>query len=217
MDEDCVEVDGAWYEKEGNMIAYNHTSKQWVLKHKNKNMIRGIIDFKSKDVPVTGYFTPRDTDAVDVFNLKTGEQFKCVSAEIAKKGGCEEDLSTGIYYFNIPAGTLSALRRISNKIDNKAKGYNIEDNVDEMAQKTAAYNSYTPVINRQTVMFSKLLGDISFGVENEAIAGYLPNYIQNRTGVVVCRDGSLHAPDGTQGPRVYNHSTDRCKGCERYD
>lgn len=210
--QDCIELLGRWYPKDSKYIVFNHSKKQWVLKNKILNMEQGIVDFENGK-PVIGYFENNKTQNVSVIDMIAGSTFKCINEHIARKGAIE-DVSTGNFYLNASLGIRTTASKIRNAIDNKQKGYNIEDNVEEMADKIKAYNEYPTHINKDVAKFAALLNDVTFGAELECIRGYLPEHIQYQTGVVVCRDGSLHDEDGTQGPEFTTIPLQGAKGVQ---
>lgn len=210
---ECFEIDGIWFRVDTGLIGYNYSQNKWVLINKNKDMIRGIVDFKDKSTPVLGYFDGNPCENVTIIDAREGNSYVCMNADLASKY-CVEEISTGRYYYNVSPTLLPKLARIANIVDNKQKGYNIEDNAVEFEQKIAAYNKYPTRISRHVALYSKLLGDISFGAEAECIAGYLPDYIQSRNGIIICRDGSLHAADGSQGPEYTTIPLTGAKGVQ---
>jgi hypothetical protein len=58
------------------------------------------------------------------------------------------------------------------------------------------YEKSTFPIDRDIKRAKSLIGDITFGIELETIKGYLPDWIRNRYGTVICRDGSLNTGNG---------------------
>ncbi len=175
-------------------------------------MLKGIVDYKNDGI-VLGYFNEDFTNTVKTIDCRSGETYSCINQEVAEKF-CKENISTGDYYYNYRSCDLGMFKKITNQVNNKNKGYNIEDNANEMAVKISTYNAYPTKISRSVNRFSHLLHDTSFGIELECIKGYLPNHIQYRNGVVICRDGSLHDEDGSIGPEFTTIPLKGAKGVQ---
>ena len=196
---DCHFIDNTWYRVNSGMIVFNHSTGQWVLKSKAKDLINGVVGFENLHTPIYGMFTKDPGRNLSVTDAKTGDSYTIMDALVAPDR-LTEVISSGKFYINASNATIKEASRIRNLVDNKQKGYNIEDNEVEFANKVNYFNNLNLKINRNVQKYSKLLGDITFGFEMECIRGYLPEHIQYQTGTVVCRDGSLHDEDGTQGP-----------------
>jgi hypothetical protein len=126
----------------------------------------------------------------------------CINEEILIENGFVENKQIGFWIH--PKDIISSLVRSKlnvprNVQDPRNKGYNIEDNKEEYPLKCQLYELYNTPITKKARKFARYLGDITWGSEIECIVGYLPTYIQNRYGIIVCRDGSLKAVDSTQG------------------
>lgn len=197
---ECVEVENCWYPVDSQYIIYDHFYSKWSLMSKAGKLKKGIVGLDEKGLPVIGFFTPNKGENVLVEDMNSGRQLYTLNQSLAESF-CKEDLSSGKYYYNFTRGfDLNSLNRIRNVVDHRGKGYNIEDNKSEYSDKVKYYHTYTPKLNKHLRIFSNMLNGITFGAELETIKGYLPDHIQYKTGTVICRDGSLHDSDGTQGP-----------------
>ena len=192
---DCFYINNTWYRINSGLIAFDEETKIWKL-IKNSNMIKGIIRIEN-NIPIFGYFTPNLTKNVQVQDMN-GSNFVAISEDSIIKDSVE-NLSTGIFLLNPTQAVYSECFKIKNIIPHKNKGYNIEDNEIEMLAKKQVFSEYNMVINPLVLKYSKFLENTTFGVELETIRGYLPEHLQWQNGTVVCRDGSLHDDDGTQG------------------
>lgn len=213
MGEDCHCIDNTWYRVNSGMIVFNYSRGEWCLKGKAGELIEGIVGSDGKNGFKLGYFETNPCINVEVINASNGEKTKAMSVDILPDT-CVEYLSTGEFYYNITSSFCQEAKKIRNTVDNKSKGYNIEDNKDEFADKVKKFGEYKLPVNRYVSKYAKLLGDITFGLELECIRGYLPEYLQYQTGTVVCRDGSLHDADGTQGPEFVTTPKSGAKGVQ---
>ena len=205
---DCFIVNGVWYRVNSGLIVFDHYKKEWVMK--NANLKKGIVSIDENNVPVIGFFTEDLTQNVKVYY--NDEIIPGVSEE-AVSSLFRERLSDGIFY-DKNRHSASFFTTIKNVVNNKEKGYNIEDNAAEFEQKKMVYANHTPNIPLAVFKYAKYLEDTSFGCEIEAIHGYLPDNVLYRTGTVICRDGSLHAKDGSQGPEYTTIPMQGAKGVQ---
>ena len=137
-----------------------------------------------------------------------------INSDILLQNGFVEDLSTGNFIRKADAKELGfgKLSTIKNVNDPRNQGYNIEDNAAEFEEKCQLYQNYNTPISKKARIFARYLGNITYGSEIETITGYLPDYVQNRYGIVVCRDGSLKASDGSQGSEYTTIPVSGAKG-----
>lgn len=209
INEDCFLVEGKWYRLKSGLIALDYETGNYVL---DKRLVSGVVSFKEDGSPIMGKFTPNPYNNV-VYETRNGTQYICLNSEILINSGRIEDFSLGVWYDkNHPAAALAQVPR--NILDHTGKGYSIEDNSVEFKQKIDLYNKYKPVMSKNLLMYSKFLGDTTFGVELECSHGTLPDNIQNRTGVVICRDGSLKDENGMPGPEFVTIPLQGAKGLQ---
>lgn len=191
MNEDCFEVEGKWYVKTSKLITFDYETKVYVLA-KKQPLVYGVVDFKSGGSPVFGYFTQNKYNNLWV-NIANYGPVVAINESVLIDGGFAENISDGVWQYKKGLG-ISALARL-NKIESKKvytnKGYNIEDNAEEFKEKIEAFEKYPLKITPAALRYGKMLGDTSFGGEIETSMGYLPEHLQYRTGVVICRDGSI--------------------------
>lgn len=206
----CFEINGVWYRIDSNLIIFNYSTNQWVLS-KNHNLMQGIVSFQD-GAPVLGHFDQDPLTNVFFQCERTGNILPVLNASVCD-GVAQERISDGLYYLKV-GKTNNFFGAIKNIVNHKDKGYNIEDNVDEFAAKIAYFEKFKTNINKDVLKYSKYLEDITFGAELESIAGYLPNHLQYQLGTVICRDGSLHAADGTQGPEYTTIPMTGAKGVQ---
>lgn len=196
MNKDCFKIGELWIRTDSGLIEKDHKKGTWVLKkYAQLNLAHGVVGFSPEGRAIMGYYTPDPYDncIIDLDGLKHG----AISADMLIQNGYAEDFSTGMFY---PPKNIKALQTPRNEVDHTAKGYNLEDNTYEYLNKTKLFSEYKRSLSKDVLSYAKMLGDISFGIEIECAKGYLPDFIQNRTGVVICRDGSLNDGNGKPGP-----------------
>lgn len=209
MERDCFCIDGKWYRIDGGNIIYDHECKKWVHKRDASNFLRGVVGIEKGD-PIIGYFTPNLYNNVKVRLDKYGI-LPTLNEDILIKNGFIEDVALCTWFSKDYLGSngVKKARTIRNERAFTDRGYNIEDNPNDFKHKTSAYKAYDTVISKNARIYSRYLGDITFGAEVEISKGNLPDNLQNRYGIVMCRDGSI---DG--GPELVSIPMSGAKGVQ---
>ena len=212
INKDCFFIDGVWYRKASNLIEFDHEVKQWFLKKTMPHILQnGIVGFE-KGVPVRGFFTPNPYNNVPVACDGLGISV-ALNPDILIKEGYLEQVSTGTFFSPRKMSKKDAAK-IINALDHTGKGYNIEDNAQEFALKKSLYEQYPLSISKTVARYAEMLGNTSFGVETECCKGYMPPHLQSRTGVIICRDGSLKDENGKPGPEFVSIPLTGAKGVQ---
>lgn len=188
---DCFHVDGKWYRTDSGYIIKDWELNEWVSKNKVYGLRNGIVAFE-KNKPVIGYFSNNPYHNCLIQTPETGT-VSCISADLAFANGYFEDVQKGIFrhkndmsdsnYYVLT--TMKTAKQCTNK------GYNIEDNGGEYESKKELYDKYKAPLSKDVRKYARFLGDITFGIEAETSAGLVGDYVQNRLGLVACRDGSI--------------------------
>lgn len=191
MGVDCFEINKKWYAKNSKLITLDHEKQVYVL-IKDTPLVYGVVGIKADDSVEFGYFTGNIYKNVNVAVPNYGH-VKAFNEEILLKANYIENISDGIWTSRrqLSPKSISEMRRIISKRVYREKGYNIEDNGDEFREKIQAYENYPLKVNAAAVRFGKMLGETTYGFENETSCGYIPDHIQNKAGLVICRDGSI--------------------------
>lgn len=190
INKDCFEVDGNWYRKDGGIIVFDEEKKEW-LKKKDKHLFHGIVNFENGK-PVMGYFSTNLYNNCMVRSDEYGT-VPAINTKILLDNGYFEDIGLGIWYNrkSVTPSTYKRMITIRNEKSYTDRGYNIEDNPSDFQQKIQSFKDYPMKLSKNVTSYAKLLGSTTFGAEIEVAKGYLPDHIQNRTSIVVCRDGSI--------------------------
>jgi hypothetical protein len=210
MERDCFCIDGKWYRYDGGNIIFDHERKVWVHKKQAGSLARGIVDFETDGKPKYGMYTPNPYNNLKC-RLEDSSLHYALSQDILLKNGYVEDVASGVWYSKVALGVTGVKRAktIRNERSFTDRGYNIEDNAKDFKNKVALYNAYDTVISKEARLYAKYLGDITFGAEVEIAKGNLPEHLQNRYGIVICRDGSI---DG--GPELVTIPLTGAKGLQ---
>jgi hypothetical protein len=208
-DVDIFLVDGTWYIKSNGKLEYDHETKKWVVK-KYTNLQHGIVGFESNGKHIEGYYTPNNYTNCRI--QENGNEYYCISDELAIKNG-----------FVLTNQSTSVLFKRSEvrpnwlepkNFNNTRHTYNIEDNADEFAIAKKNFEDFKLPIEKETLKFAKYLGETTFGAELECIRGFVSNNTLRKRGVIICRDGSLVAGDGSQGPEYVTVPLQGAKGVQ---
>lgn len=193
INQECFLVNNRWYRVSSGLIEFDHETKKWEMKGEKK-LIHGIIEVKDK-LPVYGYFTANPYNNCNFCDEK-GNVGIAINSEMLLESGCFEDFSTGMWYSKMH----SSFQVPRNVIDRTTKGYSIEDNEKEYIEKKKLFEDYKVPASKNLTTYAHMLGGTTFGLEIEASHGNLPDHLQNRLGIVICRDGSLKDEGGMPGP-----------------
>jgi hypothetical protein len=191
INEDCFEVQERWYTAKSKLITLDHEKGVYVLV-KDTPLVYGIVAIKEDGTATFGNFTENKYNNV-LISVPNYGVVNAINEKVLIEGNYMENISDGVWHYKkgLTASELKRFKTIESKRVYTNKGYNIEDNAIEFVQKTEAYDKYPIKVTSSAVKYAKLLGDTSHGHEIETASGYLPEHIQNRTGVVICRDGSI--------------------------
>ncbi len=191
QDEQCFLIGKTWYAFNSKLITFDYEKGVHVL-IKDTPLVYGAVGFKRDGQPEYGYFTENKYNNILVSIPSVGS-IKCFNEETLIKGGYVENLSDGLWLYKkgLTATQAEHLNQIAGRKVYRDKGYNIEDNAEEFKQKVESFDKYPTKISGTAMRYARLLGETSFGCENETSMGYIPDYIQNRTGLIICRDGSI--------------------------
>lgn len=183
---DLIEINGAFYMPDSPKIAFDNELKVYFAKDKNKYnsdiIMNGVIGYDVKNQQfILGAFTKNPYNNVSV--VTPDNRYLAISAEVLEGSGYVEEIATGEYKKGLRGNV------IKNAVDHRNKGYNIEDQNYEKLKNLYNKKPYKFEINHAKI--ANLLSGTTFGIELEACAGNLPNHLLARTGVCICKDGSL--------------------------
>jgi hypothetical protein len=190
LHEDVVLIGEKWYATTSKLVTFDYEKKVYVL-IKQTPLVYGIVKVDAEGNSVFGYFTENKYNNVWI-NVSGYGNIKALNAEILE-GSHIENISDGIWYSRkgLTPASISKMSRIESRKVHTNKGYNIEDNAVEFRDKIDSYSKAPMKISVAAAKYGRMLGSTTFGCEIETSMGNLPDHIQHRTGVVVCRDGSI--------------------------
>ena len=181
---DCFFVGGKYYRIETGQIVFDHEVGEHVLK--NELITHGILNFE-KDGYKLGYFTITDKNVK--VNTPTGS-YLAFNEDIFKLNKAyREKLSNGEYYH---IDLLDS--KEFNKIKVPPQEYKTSlpyDSKDVLNDFLQIYKDLDVPVNTTINKYAHVLRDLTFGVEFETIAGFVPNRQLNNLGLIPLRDGSI--------------------------
>lgn len=207
---DIFFLEKKWYILDNGNIEYDHELKTMVIKKYSK-LVNGVIGFEKNGNSIMGYFSKNKYNNITIQEKNSQQQVLCISFELALQNGYVRT-NRGYLVYKDHASRKDT--EICNSQDYRRGTYNADDDPDNFDFHKHQYEEYPLTPEKNLFKLSKYLGDTTFGTEIESIQGYtLPN-ILTRHGVIVCRDGSLTAPDGTQGPEYVTVPYSGAKGLQ---
>jgi hypothetical protein len=189
--EQCFLVGDTWYAYTSKLITFDYEKGVYVL-IKDTPLVYGVAEFKEDGSPIMGYFTENRYNNILV-NIQGIGSVRCLNQQVLEKGGYIENISDGVWHRRkgLSPAEVSNFSKITSRKVYREKGYNIEDNAEEFRNKILAYKESPIKIPARAVRLAKMLGNTTVGMEVETALGYVPDHIQNRHGIVICRDGSI--------------------------
>lgn len=179
---DCYKIDDKFYRIETGQIVFNHTESKYCIK--NGSLIFGLVKNNEK-----GYFT-NNIKKIKIID-ETGKYTYALNEDVLIENlEYREKISTG-EYVHISQITARELNKI--KVPSKDYKYSLPYDSKGITDKHLdIYNNlYDSNISHSVNDFSKVLEDLTFGMEFETIAGFLPARITNKLGLIPLRDGSI--------------------------
>lgn len=179
---DCYKIDDKYYRFETGQIVFNHTEKKYCLK--NNNLIYGLVENNQK-----GWFNNTKTK-VRIFDENNHSIYAINQQVLDNNLNYRECLSSGdfLHISLIPAKEFNRI-----KVPSKDYKFSLPYDSKGITDKYInIYNNlYDSKISYEIEDLSKIIGDLTFGLEFETIAGYLPPRITNKLGLIPLRDGSI--------------------------
>lgn len=179
---DCYKIDNKYYRVETGQIVFNHTINEYCLK--NNNLIYGLIQNNEK-----GYFE-NNKNKVKIFDENNNTIYAIDQKVLNDNLNYREELSTGDFKH------ISLLKaKDFNKIKLPSKDYKFSlpyDSKGITEKYINIYNNlYDSKISYEIEDLSKIIEDLTFGLEFETTVGYVPPRITNKLGLIPLRDGSI--------------------------
>lgn len=182
---DCYLIDGKHYRFETGQVVFDYETNTYVLK--NNTLHFGVVEFKEKE-PVFGYFLKTNNN-IPVC-LKNGSYHLVINLQVIEvEKQYREKLSDGMFYHTSLINASDF-----NRITTPASEYKTSlpyDSGDVLKQYLKIYDNLEVPLNRNVEKVSNFVEDLSFGLEFETVAGFLPERILNSTGLIPLRDGSI--------------------------
>lgn len=194
LKKDCVKIKNTWFSKKDPLIEFDHETEQYFLKSDTSKRIYGVIDVNLKTHElILGYFTHNPGKNIPLISKLNDSRYLILDEKIVEKSkNFVLNVSEGVWYYvkEDDESFIKTCGQIYNFYDWKVKQYNIEENESDFKQKAITYKKYPHIITEAHRKLEKLIR-YSFGFEFEVAKGFVPDYLQNRNGVVICRDGSI--------------------------
>jgi hypothetical protein len=181
---DCYLIDNKYNRIEAGQVVYNVEISQYVMK--DSTLVNGIISFQEEGHTL-GYFTKTDKNIL--VNTPNG-MYEAFSEDLLVGNRTyRERLSDGVYYHidNIDAKEFNRMRIPSQEYKTSLP-YDSGHVMEEYLKK---YNNTEPEISDAVRSYAPILKDYTFGLEFETVAGFIPDRLLNKIGLIPLRDGSI--------------------------
>ncbi|AGO48930.1 amidoligase enzyme [Cellulophaga phage phi14:2] len=190
---ECYFVEGKYHRFNNGYIEYDHSLSKYVLIHKT-TLREGIVDYDEEGNEfISGMFSPDISSNVQIVtNSDTGSKEICISEEIAKKGKFRERLSTGTFFDRTIKNATWFNRITKAPVSKSSLPY--ESRFVSKLTEAEHTKSFKPEYNSvQLNRFGDFLQNngITFGLEFETTAGYIPERLCYKYGLIPLRDGSI--------------------------
>lgn len=191
---DCVLIGTVAYPKDHPGVEKDWETNRFFLKNSGVRVMKGIVAIENDTIKY-GYFTPNLNNNIPCYNEQTNIRETILNLDVIKD--CKhfvENVSEGIIHYNpkMSDNARKNYKKIHNCYDWTVKKYNIEDNASEYKKKSMLYQNFNHEEKIGISNYAKYLNH-TFGYEFEVARGFIPDYMQNRHGLVICRDGSIDA------------------------
>lgn len=182
---DVFLINDRYVRLETGRIVFNHTYQEYCLK--SLGAINGAIKFDGES-PVFGYYDYNPLTTIEVI-LKNGSTINCINEDVITRY-YREKRSDGRFYHISQSSS-----RVLNSFAKVGRGYKESlsyDSKNILGDFIARYeNDYNPIIAKDVKLVSKVIGDLSFGVEFESTKGVIPNNKLQLLPLIPLRDGSI--------------------------
>jgi hypothetical protein len=180
---DCYKINDKFYRFETGQLVFNNSIQKYQLS--SNDVIYGLID-NSK----FGYFNRTEPEKIPLV-LENGNKSFAINEEVLKSNlEFREELSTGNF---VHISKLSANK--FNKIlppKNEYKTSLPYDSKGITGRHSDLYERfYDSKINNNCNTVAEIIDGLSFGLEFETIAGFIPERITKKLGLIPLRDGSI--------------------------
>ncbi|HQL12349.1 MAG TPA: hypothetical protein PK507_05005 [bacterium] len=208
---DCYKINDKFYRFETGQIIFNETTQEYQIL--SNDVILGLIENNQ-----FGYFNRNQEDKIQIL-LENGQNSFAKNEETVKKNlNYREQISTG-NYVHISRLTASQFVKILPPKNEYKTSLPYDSN--GITQKYSdIYNYlYDSKINTYSYKLGEWLNKLTFGLEFETTAGFVPERITKKLGLIPLRDGSIPGLEYVtvpfSGPKGIQTIVDICKELEK--
>lgn len=180
---DCYKINDKFYRIETGQVIFNNSIKQYQLL--TNDVILGLIENNN-----IGYFNRNEENKIPII-FETGVKSFAINEEILKNNlNYREQLSTGnfVHISLLSAKDFNSILKPKNEYKTSLP----YDSKGITQKHSDIYNHlYNSELNPNSIELGKFLENLTFGLEFETIAGYIPERITKKLGLIPLRDGSI--------------------------
>lgn len=180
---DCYKINDKFYRYETGQVVFNHSTKKYQLL--TNDLILGLVENNK-----IAYFNRNEENKLPII-LENGTKSFAINEEVLRKNlNYREQLSTGNF---VHISRLKA--KEFNKILKPKNEYKTSLPYDSNGITKKYSDIYNHLYNSNINVFSyhlgKFLNNLTFGLEFETTAGFIPERITKKLGLIPLRDGSI--------------------------
>lgn len=180
---DCYKINDKFYRFETGQLVFNNSTNKYQLS--SNDVVYGLVGNNK-----FGYFNRTEPDKIPLI-LENGEKSFSINEEILKSNlNFREEMSTGNF---VHISRLSAKQ--FTKITPPRNEYKTSlpyDSKGITARHSDLFERfYDSKVNRNCDSVAEIIKGLSFGLEFETIAGFIPERITKKLGLIPLRDGSI--------------------------
>lgn len=212
---DCYQINGRYYRDDTGYIVFDELKNEYVIN--NESMVHGIVGIEKGEF-VLGYFSKNPLYNIDLVT-KEGTTHTVVNESIMKDcRAYRYHVTNDAYYPRDYNPAVQFIRKPDVSMDEK---YRLPYNCDSVLSGfQASYEKADIVIDKAVEDTSRLLGDLTFGLEFETISGKVPSRLTSSLGLIPLRDGSIsgleYATIPYGGAKGIAATKLACEALERY-
>lgn len=181
---DCYQIDDKFFRFETGQVVFDNEKLQYVIK--NNSVIEGVISIDEHGYNL-GFFSMTDKNIT--INTINGRYLAINEGIFENNKTYRERLSDGEYYHiqMLDAREFGKMRPPSNEYKTSLP----YDSGGVLKNYIAVYDKLDVELSENVKNYHSVLGNLTFGLEFETVAGFVPDRIIYQTGLIPLRDGSI--------------------------
>jgi hypothetical protein len=180
---DCYKINDKFYRFETGQIIFNSSINKYQLS--NNEVLYGLVENDK-----FGYFNRTEPDKIQLI-LEDGSKSFAINEKILRSNlNYREELKSGNFVHISAISAIDFNKIVPPKNEYKTSlPYDSKGITDKHLELYKRF--YDSNINKNCNSVSKIIDGLSFGLEFETVAGFIPERITKKLGLIPLRDGSI--------------------------